>query len=130
MARQLDLPSTRRLARHPQLSLLRLDVDAVELREVLAEDLALGLLGQGRVAPLLDDVLRELEVPERLERPLRLPYRRLAAVDDLVLTAPPHHLPERLGEDPRLARDEVHRRGDRGVEVRIAHDLPQHLVQP
>src|SRR4051812_30479618 len=102
----------------------------MQASEVLAEDLALGLLGELRVAALLDDVSRELEVPELLERPLRVPDRRLAAVDDLVLPAPPHHLPERLGEDPRLAGDEVHRRRDRGVEVGIAHDLPQDLVEP
>src|SRR4051812_29300284 len=117
-------------ARSAQLSLLGLDVDPVQPRQVLAEDLALGLLGELRVAALLDDVPRELEVPELLQRPLRVPDRRLAAVDDLVLPAPPHHLPERLGEDPRLASDEVHRRRDRGVEVGVAHDLPQDLVEP
>jgi len=102
----------------------------VQAGEVLTEDLALGLLGERRVAALLDDVARELEVPELLKRPLRVPDRRLAAVDDLVLPAPPEHLPEHLGEDPRLAGDEVHRRGDRRVEVRVADDLPQDLVQP
>src|SRR5918996_4899200 len=91
-------------------------VDAVQPGEVAAEDLALGLLGERRVAPLLDDVLGELEVPELLERPLRVPDRRLTAVDDLVLPAPPHHLAEGLGEHPRLTGDEVHGRGDRGVE--------------
>src|SRR5829696_470706 len=87
-------------AAQAELCLLRLDVDAVQPREVLAQDLPLGRLGQLRVAPLLDDVARQLEVPQRLERPLGVPDRGLAAVDDLVLTAPPHHLPERLCEDP------------------------------
>src|ERR1700754_4680668 len=77
-----------------QLLLLGLDVDPVQAGEVAAEDLALGLVGQLRVAALGDDVLGQLEVPERLERPLRVPDRGLAAVDDLVLPAPPHHLPE------------------------------------
>src|SRR3954453_8593552 len=113
-----------------QLRLLGVDVDPVQLREVLAEDLALGLLRELRVAALLDDVPGKLEVPELLERPLRMPDRRLPAVEDLVLPAPPHHLPEHLLEGPRLPGDEVHRRGDRGVEVGVTHDLPEDLVEP
>src|SRR5919199_873077 len=122
--------SRARSGRDSELRLLGLHVDAVQAGEVLTEDLALRLLGELRVAALLDDVARQLEVPERLERPLRVPDRRLAAVDDLVLAAPPQHLAEHLGEDPRLAGDEVHRRRDRRVEVRVADDLPQHLVHP
>jgi hypothetical protein len=38
----------------------------VQPGEVAAEDLALGLLGERRVAPFLDDVLGKLEVPELL----------------------------------------------------------------
>src|SRR3954451_18891059 len=81
----------RTLAAQPQLLGLGLDVDAVQPREVAAEDLALGLVGQLRVAALGHDVVGQLEVPERLQRPLRVPDRRLAAVEDLVLAAPPQH---------------------------------------
>src|SRR2546423_1296600 len=60
-----------------QLCLGLLDVHAMQLEQVLPEDLPLGLLGQLRIAVALAQVLRDLEVHERVERPLRAPDRRL-----------------------------------------------------
>src|SRR4051794_18011484 len=76
----------------------RLDVHPVQPKKILAEDLSLGLLAERGVAVAVHEVLRDLEVPEGLERPLWLPYRRLAAVDDLVLAAPEEQLAQQLGE--------------------------------
>src|SRR5947207_2031366 len=73
----------------------------VQPQQVPAEDLALGLLGELRVAVAVDQVLGQLEVPERLQRPLGVEDGRLAAVDDLVLAAPEQQLAEDLGEHPR-----------------------------
>src|SRR5207249_2329698 len=54
---------------------------AVQAQEVLAENLAFGLLGELRVAVPLDQILGQLKVPERLQRPAGMEDRRLAAVD-------------------------------------------------
>src|SRR4051794_23491464 len=50
-----------------------LDVHPVQTQQVLAQDLALALLGQLRVAVAVAEVLRDLEVAERPQRPLRVP---------------------------------------------------------
>ena len=115
-------------ARPPPLRAL-LDVHAVQAQQVLAEDLALGLVGERRVAVAVLQVLGDLEVAQRAQRPLGLPDRRLRAVDDLVLAAPEQQLAERLGELPRRAHDEVDGGGHRGVEVRVADQLPADLVE-
>src|SRR5579859_5151048 len=52
---------------------------AVQPEQVLAQDLALGLIGELRVAVSLAEVLRNLEVHERAKRPLRVEQRRLRA---------------------------------------------------
>jgi hypothetical protein len=44
-----------------------LDIHSVKAREVLANDLALGLLGELRVDVAVAEVLGDLELPERLE---------------------------------------------------------------
>jgi hypothetical protein len=68
----------------------------VQAEQVLAEDLALGLIGELRIAVARAQVLGDLEVHERAQRPLRMPQRCLGAVDDLVLTAPEQQLAEYL----------------------------------
>src|ERR687897_91571 len=73
----------------------------------LVQDLPLGLFGELWVAVAFYQVLRDLEVPERLEGPFRMPDRGLGAVDDLVLPAPEQELADPLGELPRGAYDEV-----------------------
>ena len=45
----------------------------METQEILAENFSLGLLGDLRIATFLNDVVRQLEFPEFLERPLRVP---------------------------------------------------------
>src|SRR6266508_874155 len=103
-------------------------VHAVQAEQVLAEDLPLGLLGELRGAVALDQVLGELEVPERLQRPARMPDGRLAAVDDLVLAAPEQQLAEHLGELPVCPDDEVDGGRDRRIQVGVADELPADLV--
>src|SRR3954465_2553441 len=68
----------RRLRGDPRAGLL--DVHPVQPQEVLAEDLALGLLGQLRVPVAVAQILRDLEVPEGPQGPLGMPDRRLRAV--------------------------------------------------
>src|SRR5215472_13556253 len=94
-------------------------VHPVQAEQVLPEDLPLGLVGQLRVAVALAEVLRDLEVHEGPQRPLRMEDGRLGAVDDLVFAAPEQQLPDDLGEHPRRADQEVDRRGQRGIEVRV-----------
>ena len=48
------------------------DIHSVKAREVLANDLALGLLGELRVDVAVAEVLGDLELPKRPERPLRV----------------------------------------------------------
>ena len=47
-----------------------LDIHSVKAQEVLAKELALGFLGELRVDVAIAEVLGDLELPERLERPL------------------------------------------------------------
>src|SRR5215216_4991916 len=51
----------------PQARPRLLHVHPVQAQEVLAQDLALGLLGELRVAVALDQVLGQLEVPEGVQ---------------------------------------------------------------
>src|SRR5262245_15474932 len=106
-----------------------LDVHAVQAEQILAENLPFRLLGQLRVAVAVDEVLRDLELPERLQGPLRLPDWCLAAVHDLVLAAPEEQLADGLGEHPRRADNEVDGGCERGIEVRMTDELPAHLVE-
>src|SRR5690349_5779516 len=89
------------LARAAQSGLRGLHVEPVQPQQVLAEDLAFRGVGQLRVAVAVAQVLRDLEVHERAQRPLRVEDRRLTAVDDLVLAAPEQQLPDDLREHPR-----------------------------
>src|SRR5215471_13266027 len=84
-------------------------VHPVQAEQVLPEDLPLGLIGQLRVAVALAEILRDLEVHEGPQRPLRMEDRRLGTVDDLVFAAPEQQLPDDLGEHPRRADQEVAR---------------------
>src|SRR5215208_5857529 len=82
---------------------------------------SLGLFGELRVAVAFDQVLWQLEVPECVQSPFRVPYGGLGAVDDLVLSAPEEELADPLRELPRRAHDEVDRGRYGGVQVRVAH---------
>src|SRR5215208_1126814 len=104
------------------------DIYTREAEQILTEDLTLRLFGELRVAVAFDEVLRNLEVPEGVERPLGVPDRGLRAVDDLVLPAPEHELADPLRELPGRADDEVDGRRDRSVQIRVAHELPARLV--
>src|SRR5262245_23681567 len=101
----------------------------MKAKEVLAQDLALSLVSELRVAVPVAEILRDLEVRKRSKRPLGVPDRRLAPVDDPVLPAPEQELPKHLRELARRTDDEVHRRGQRRVEVREADELPADLVE-
>src|SRR2546430_648548 len=57
-----------------------------------------------------------------------MPDGCLAAVEDFVLAAPEHELAHVFGEGARRSHHEVQRGGDGGIEVRVAHQLPAHLV--
>jgi hypothetical protein len=71
-------------------------IHPVQPGEVLAEDLALGLLGERRIPVALDQILWDLKVPEGVQGPPRMPDRRLRAVDDLVLAGPKEQFAEPL----------------------------------
>src|ERR1700682_3925352 len=101
----------------------------MQTKEVLSQDLALGLLRERRIAIALLQVRGDLEIPEGLQRPSGVEDRRLASIDDLVFSAPEEQLAQCLRELARRATDEVDRRRQRGVEVRVPDQLPADLVE-
>ena len=90
-------PADRRDAPFPRLRscgkpLARLfDIHSLQSEQVFAQNLALGLFGELRVAVAFDQVLWQLEVSEGVQSPLRVLYGGLKAVDALVLSAPRTH---------------------------------------
>src|SRR5579875_784429 len=111
-----------------QLRYLLLDIDTHQAREVAAEDLLFGLPGKLRIAVARDHIFRQLEFPEGVQRPARMPDGRLATVEDLILAAPEKQLAEIFGELAGCAHDKVERCGNRGVQVRVAYQLPADLI--
>src|SRR6516225_2199022 len=107
----------------------RLDIHAVQTQKVFAENFSLGLVSDLRIAALLNDVVRQLKLPEFFERPLRVPDGGFPAEDDLVFAGPPHEFAHDFGKNARLARDEIHGRGDGGIKVRETNNLPERFVQ-
>src|SRR5829696_3506304 len=120
-------PVDRRDAPFPRLRSCReplarlFDIHSLQSEQVFTQNLALGLFGELRVAVAFDQVLWQLEVPEGVQSPLRVPYGGLGAVDDLVLSAPEEELADPLRELPRRAHDEVDRGRYGGVQVRVAY---------
>src|SRR5215208_219707 len=115
-----DAPFPRRRSCGKPLARL-FDIHSLQSEQVFAQNLALGLFGELRVAVAFDQVLWQLEVPEGVQSPLRVLYGGLGAVDDLVLSAPEEELADPLRELPRRAHDEVDRGRYGGVQVRVAH---------
>src|SRR6185295_11532511 len=92
------------VARRLLLELLR--VDAVHPEEVLAEHLALDLVGELRVAQSLDHVLRHLEVEEPLDHRRRVCERAAGREDDPVLGADHEEAAQEIREAARGRMDE------------------------
>src|SRR6266568_6132010 len=104
-------------------------VDAVEPGDVAADDLVLDLRGQVD-AVLLLEVLRELEVHEHFELPVRVPDREVGAVDDPVGPEPEEHVGHDLREPARAVGDEGEHHRQAGVDVRAAGRDPAELLDP
>src|SRR6266480_929921 len=104
----------------------------VELRRIEAEDLALILRGELRIAVLFRHLLRDLEAPEGLDLPLRRTVpERIRAEHDALRPEVFHELPQHVRAH---ARERHHARGeggaDLGVHVLQGHRGLRELGQP
>jgi hypothetical protein len=104
-------------------------VDVVEPRDVAAEDLLLGLLGQLDAEVVLQ-VGRQLEGVEAVEQPLRVPDREVGAPDDRSGPSQNSRFAITLAELARPVAEEHVRDGERGVDVRAAGRQPAEVVEP
>src|SRR5207302_916006 len=93
----------------------------VELRRIEAEDLALVLRGELRIAVPFRHLLRDLEAPEGLDLPLRRTVpERIRAEHDALRPHVLHELPQHVRAH---ARERYDARGERGT------DLGVHVLQ-
>src|SRR5216684_491612 len=93
----------------------------VEPRRIEAEDLALVLRGELRIAVLFRHLLRDLEAPEGLDLPLRRAVpERIRAEHDALRPHVLHELPQHVRAH---ARERYDARGERGA------DLGVHVLQ-
>src|SRR5712691_13309017 len=93
----------------------------VELRRIEAEDLALVLRGELRIAVLFRCLLRDLEAPEGFDLPLRRAVpERIRAEHDALRPQVLHELPQHVRAH---ARERYDARGERGA------DLGVHVLQ-
>src|SRR5882762_1468631 len=93
----------------------------VELRRIQAEDLALVLRGELRIAVLLRHLLRDLEAPEGLDLPLRRAVpERIRAEHDALRPQVLHELPQHVRAH---ARERYDARGERRFPFTALVDL-------
>src|SRR2546422_1981178 len=103
----LQLPGHERcVVRRNGPVLLDVGVQAVEPPQVLAQDLPLGAVADLGVAPLLADLVGNLEAPEGLQLPLgRSVPERVRSEDDLILALEREELADDVGPERRERDD-------------------------
>src|SRR5262249_21863356 len=111
-----------------ELFLLHVDVDAIDPRRVLAEDLLLDVQGEGHPELFLD-VIRKLERHELLHDPAGVPDRVVAGKEQLVGADPPQEIGQHLGEIARTAVDEWHHHSQAAVNIALLGGDPAEIFK-